>query len=56
MSTRVARAIKLARRKLKLPYSPGPRVRAITSPAINEIPTLRIFVIKVVRNLTLMPG
>ena len=53
MLTSVANDVKLPSKKLKLPYSLGPKIRAMSRPAIKEIPSLRIFVIKVKKNLTL---
>jgi len=53
MFTRVANEIKLPNKKLKFPYLPGPKLRAMIRPAIKEIPARRIFVIKVEKNLTL---
>ena len=54
MSTRMANDAKLPSKKLKFPYSLGPRVRAISNPLIKERPRRRMFVANVVRNLTLI--
>jgi hypothetical protein len=55
ISVKVAKAAKLPSRKVRLPYSPGPKDLATIKPAKKENTNLARFVVSVVRYLTLTP-
>lgn len=54
MRFRQANEVKLLSKRLKLPYSPVPMVRAMTLPIIKKVSLRRIFGIMVERCLTLI--